>query len=477
MGRKKIEIKRITDDRNRQGTFATRHKGLVKKAYELSELCGCEVVLVMRNVTPSNDDRLYTFASHDLKRSLTRYYTEGGASMPVFTNDHYAPLYLPGGSKKDKEPVLPTPGSAAENTVRRTLQLGTALQGPSNTFSPHGSISSFDGASTSSAGQVAPVVAAPAPVADNRRRLSTRRSLQQTAGASEAQAHVRSRMTARMNGLGGSTVILPDGRVLHNMPRAGSEMAGWTGAQTAGGASADQQVQWPSDGAAAAPGSAAPAVTTSRTSMSNESPTEDVDPFKFTASEEAKNIISAMAPNLGGDDMESIDALSQTWPPPGQGGSTRRKKNLNIKIPDDAAPPNAIRPANVLPSPSSSVPFSHPYVPTASPRHAVSPRASGVSPRYGRSPASAQFPGAPPFMAVSPGRAAIRQGPAFPLPAYSGPGQQVHTVRYGQVRTPSGTVHSGVLMTPDSARTAAAAAAAAAPMAPPPSTTEAQKKQ
>ncbi|KAL5110562.1 Myocyte-specific enhancer factor 2C [Taenia crassiceps] len=39
MGRKKIEIKRIDDERNRQVTFTKRKLGLMKKAYELSVLC------------------------------------------------------------------------------------------------------------------------------------------------------------------------------------------------------------------------------------------------------------------------------------------------------------------------------------------------------------------------------------------------------------------------------------------------------
>jgi len=47
MGRKKIAIKKITDERNRQVTFSKRKFGLMKKAYELSVLCGCEVGLIM----------------------------------------------------------------------------------------------------------------------------------------------------------------------------------------------------------------------------------------------------------------------------------------------------------------------------------------------------------------------------------------------------------------------------------------------
>lgn len=43
MGRKKIVIKRLEEDRNRNVTFLKRKAGLMKKAWELSVLCGAEV--------------------------------------------------------------------------------------------------------------------------------------------------------------------------------------------------------------------------------------------------------------------------------------------------------------------------------------------------------------------------------------------------------------------------------------------------
>ncbi len=49
MGRKKIVIKKILDERSRHATFAKRKNGLIKKAMELSVLCGCEIALVMFN--------------------------------------------------------------------------------------------------------------------------------------------------------------------------------------------------------------------------------------------------------------------------------------------------------------------------------------------------------------------------------------------------------------------------------------------
>lgn len=69
MGRKKIQIQPIKDDRNRQVTFLKRKHGLMKKAYELSVLCDCEVALV---IIPSNN-KLIQYSSSDMNTLLKRY--------------------------------------------------------------------------------------------------------------------------------------------------------------------------------------------------------------------------------------------------------------------------------------------------------------------------------------------------------------------------------------------------------------------
>ncbi|VDD82261.1 unnamed protein product [Mesocestoides corti] len=69
MGRKKIEIKRIDDERNRQVTFTKRKLGLMKKAYELSVLCDCEIALIIFN----SAKRLFQYASSDMDQVLLRY--------------------------------------------------------------------------------------------------------------------------------------------------------------------------------------------------------------------------------------------------------------------------------------------------------------------------------------------------------------------------------------------------------------------
>uniref|UniRef100_A0A671LEU0 Myocyte-specific enhancer factor 2C-like n=1 Tax=Sinocyclocheilus anshuiensis TaxID=1608454 RepID=A0A671LEU0_9TELE len=69
MGRKKIQIARIMDERNRQVTFTKRKFGLMKKAYELSVLCDCEIALIIFNTT----NKLFQYASTDMDKVLLKY--------------------------------------------------------------------------------------------------------------------------------------------------------------------------------------------------------------------------------------------------------------------------------------------------------------------------------------------------------------------------------------------------------------------
>ncbi|XP_019619179.1 PREDICTED: myocyte-specific enhancer factor 2A-like isoform X26 [Branchiostoma belcheri] len=69
MGRKKIQIARIDDERNRQVTFTKRKFGLMKKAYELSVLCDCEIALIIFN----SANKLFQYASTDMDKVLLKY--------------------------------------------------------------------------------------------------------------------------------------------------------------------------------------------------------------------------------------------------------------------------------------------------------------------------------------------------------------------------------------------------------------------
>ncbi|KAL8280916.1 hypothetical protein RQP46_006595 [Phenoliferia psychrophenolica] len=69
MGRRKISIAPIADDRNRSVTFLKRKNGLFKKADELGILCSAEVAVVVF----SSAGKLFEFSSGDMDPILLRY--------------------------------------------------------------------------------------------------------------------------------------------------------------------------------------------------------------------------------------------------------------------------------------------------------------------------------------------------------------------------------------------------------------------
>jgi hypothetical protein len=94
MGRKKIKIARINDERSRHATFAKRKNGLVKKAIELSILCDCEIALVIFN----SQGKLTQYSSHNIDQTLSKFIDE--KPIELYTNDTVRlesprfPLYL-----------------------------------------------------------------------------------------------------------------------------------------------------------------------------------------------------------------------------------------------------------------------------------------------------------------------------------------------------------------------------------------------
>lgn len=89
MGRKKIQISRITDERNRQVTFNKRKFGVMKKAYELSVLCDCEIALIIFSST----NKLYQYASTDMDKVLLKY-TEYNEPHESLTNKNIIELQV-----------------------------------------------------------------------------------------------------------------------------------------------------------------------------------------------------------------------------------------------------------------------------------------------------------------------------------------------------------------------------------------------
>lgn len=86
MGRNKITIERIPNERNRQvrahcsprfvdaertlqATFTKRKNGLFKKAMELSILCDCEIALIVF----SSNNKLFQYSTGDIDKILARF--------------------------------------------------------------------------------------------------------------------------------------------------------------------------------------------------------------------------------------------------------------------------------------------------------------------------------------------------------------------------------------------------------------------
>ncbi|KAK9372609.1 uncharacterized protein V1513DRAFT_451933 [Lipomyces chichibuensis] len=69
MGRRKILIKPLKDERNRSVTFLKRKAGLFKKAHELSVLCSVDIAVIIFG----HNKKLYEFTSCDTRQLIDRY--------------------------------------------------------------------------------------------------------------------------------------------------------------------------------------------------------------------------------------------------------------------------------------------------------------------------------------------------------------------------------------------------------------------
>lgn len=70
MGRRKIKIQPLKDDRNRTVTFVKRKAGLFKKAYELAVLCQVDLAVII----VGNNNKVYEFLLVDTKPLLECYH-------------------------------------------------------------------------------------------------------------------------------------------------------------------------------------------------------------------------------------------------------------------------------------------------------------------------------------------------------------------------------------------------------------------
>ena len=83
MGRKRIPITQITNEKTRQITLCKRKRGLIKKAMELSLLCGNEILLVIRDPYSTRTVMYNTFDEKLGKEINTRFNV-----VDKFSNDN-----------------------------------------------------------------------------------------------------------------------------------------------------------------------------------------------------------------------------------------------------------------------------------------------------------------------------------------------------------------------------------------------------
>lgn len=124
MGRKKIQISRITDERNRQVTFNKRKFGVMKKAYELSVLCDCEIALIIF----SSSNKLYQYASTDMDKVLLKYteYNEPHESLTnknIIEKEHKNGVMSPDSPEQEADYTLTPRTEAKYNKIDEDFQM------------------------------------------------------------------------------------------------------------------------------------------------------------------------------------------------------------------------------------------------------------------------------------------------------------------------------------------------------------------
>ncbi|KDP45198.1 hypothetical protein JCGZ_15063 [Jatropha curcas] len=108
-GRQKIEIKPIERKSNLQVTFSKRRAGLVKKASELSLLCGAQVALIAF----SPGKKVFAFGNPNVDVVLDRYLNEG-----TFASNEDEPTTLNIDDVNMKNPNVPKWNKEYEEAVK-----------------------------------------------------------------------------------------------------------------------------------------------------------------------------------------------------------------------------------------------------------------------------------------------------------------------------------------------------------------------
>uniref|UniRef100_A0A7S0HJC8 MADS-box domain-containing protein n=2 Tax=Geminigeraceae TaxID=589343 RepID=A0A7S0HJC8_9CRYP len=125
MGKRKIKVEKIKDDRTRLATFQKRKMGLIKKAMELSVLCEVEVALVIFGAPTQTckQGKLCQYSSKDIDLLLTKFVDLRPAE--VYTNDDYEKKFKDDAGDGEDDEVVANLGNGNSATPE---QLQEALQ-------------------------------------------------------------------------------------------------------------------------------------------------------------------------------------------------------------------------------------------------------------------------------------------------------------------------------------------------------------
>ena len=85
MGRNKIKIEKIKEDKLRQVTFYKRKRGLLKKAAELSLLCDVKVLLF---IVDKNDKVMIFSSEEDITNAVNNYCVNVKDAREILTHSN-----------------------------------------------------------------------------------------------------------------------------------------------------------------------------------------------------------------------------------------------------------------------------------------------------------------------------------------------------------------------------------------------------
>lgn len=108
-------LTRSKDERNRNVTFLKRKAGLMKKAYELSVLCGVSVSILVFGT----NGKPYEFCSSDFDTEVDKYYDYEG-TIERRRGAEFEAMALAGEDDDDEEDERP--GAAKKPTVSKSLK-------------------------------------------------------------------------------------------------------------------------------------------------------------------------------------------------------------------------------------------------------------------------------------------------------------------------------------------------------------------